>query len=147
MREVEVRLKRQKLADALGEMRQWLDRHDCIPISFDIVRGKRECPFGQCGVQRRSHGRGVSSRLRVTAARAYSAEFEPNAVTSPPKAAAHATASLSTLNSRRHVTLRSSVVHRNASGSKRCLSNHSLIRAMIADSSSRSRRSSTTYNI
>jgi hypothetical protein len=41
MREVEVRLKRQKLADALGEMRQWLDRQDCIPISFDIVRGKR----------------------------------------------------------------------------------------------------------
>ena len=41
MHEVEVRLKRQKLADALGEMRQWLDRHDCIPTSFDIVRGKR----------------------------------------------------------------------------------------------------------
>ena len=41
MREVEVRLKRQKLADALGDMRQWLDRHDCIPISFDIVRGNR----------------------------------------------------------------------------------------------------------
>ena len=40
MREVEVRLKRQKLADALGDMRQWLDRHDCIPISFDVVRGK-----------------------------------------------------------------------------------------------------------
>ena len=41
MREVEVRLKRQKLADALGEMRQWLDGHTCIPVSFDIVRGKR----------------------------------------------------------------------------------------------------------
>jgi hypothetical protein len=41
MREVEVRLKRQKLADALSDMRQWLDRHDCIPIRFDIVRGKR----------------------------------------------------------------------------------------------------------
>ena len=41
MHEVEVRLKRQKLADALGEMRQWLDRHDCVPISFDFVRGRR----------------------------------------------------------------------------------------------------------
>ena len=41
MREVEVRLKRQKLADAMGEMREWLDRHDCIPVSFDITRRKR----------------------------------------------------------------------------------------------------------
>jgi hypothetical protein len=41
MHEVEVRLKRQKLADTLGEMRQWLDRYDCIPVSFDITRGKR----------------------------------------------------------------------------------------------------------
>ena len=41
MREVEVRLKRQKLADVLGDMRQWLDRQDCMPVSFDIVRGKR----------------------------------------------------------------------------------------------------------
>ena len=41
MREVEVRLKRQKLADVLGEMRQWLDQHDCVPVSFDIARGRR----------------------------------------------------------------------------------------------------------
>ena len=41
MREVEVRLKRQKLADAMGEMREWLDRHDCIPVSFNITRGRR----------------------------------------------------------------------------------------------------------
>ena len=41
MRDVEVRLKRQKLADAMGKMREWLDRHDCIPVSFDISRGKR----------------------------------------------------------------------------------------------------------
>ena len=27
--------------DALGDMRQWLDRQDCMPVSFDIVRGKR----------------------------------------------------------------------------------------------------------
>ena len=38
MREVEVRLKRQKLADVLGEMRQWLDQHDCVPVSFDIAK-------------------------------------------------------------------------------------------------------------
>jgi hypothetical protein len=41
MREVEVRLKRQKLADALGGMRQWLDGHDCVPVSFNIVRDGR----------------------------------------------------------------------------------------------------------
>ena len=41
MREVEVRLQQRKLADALGEVRQWLDRHDCVPVSFDIVREKR----------------------------------------------------------------------------------------------------------
>ena len=40
MREVEVRLKRQKLADAMDEMREWLDRHDCVPVSFDITRGR-----------------------------------------------------------------------------------------------------------
>jgi hypothetical protein len=40
MREVEVRLRRQKLADVLGEMREWLDRHDCIPVSFDITKGR-----------------------------------------------------------------------------------------------------------
>ena len=40
MREVEVRLKRQKLADALGDMREWLDQHDCVPISFNIARGR-----------------------------------------------------------------------------------------------------------
>lgn len=41
MREVEVRLKRQKLADALGDMREWLDQHDCVPVSFNIARGRR----------------------------------------------------------------------------------------------------------
>ena len=41
MREVEVRLRRQKLADALGDMRQWLDGHDCVPVSFNIARGGR----------------------------------------------------------------------------------------------------------
>jgi hypothetical protein len=32
MREVEVRLKRKKLADAFGEMREWLDHHE--PASY-----------------------------------------------------------------------------------------------------------------
>jgi hypothetical protein len=41
MREVEVRLKGRKLADSFGEMREWLDHNDCVPISFDIARGKR----------------------------------------------------------------------------------------------------------
>ena len=41
MREVEVRLKRQNFADALGDMRQWLDGHDCVPVSFNIARGGR----------------------------------------------------------------------------------------------------------
>ena len=41
MREVEVRLKGWKLADALGELRKWLDHNDCVPLSFDVARGKR----------------------------------------------------------------------------------------------------------
>jgi len=40
MREIEVRLKRQKLADDLGDMREWLDQHDCVPVSFNIARGE-----------------------------------------------------------------------------------------------------------
>ena len=41
MREIEVPLRTRKLADALGEMRQWLDRHDCTPVSFNIIKGTR----------------------------------------------------------------------------------------------------------
>jgi hypothetical protein len=41
MREVEVHLKGWKLADALGELRQWLDHNDCVPVTFDIAKGKR----------------------------------------------------------------------------------------------------------
>lgn len=41
MREIEVRLKRQKLADALGDMREWLDQHHCVTVSFSIARGRR----------------------------------------------------------------------------------------------------------
>jgi hypothetical protein len=40
MREVEVQLKGWKLADAMGELRKWLDHNDCVPVSFDIARGK-----------------------------------------------------------------------------------------------------------
>jgi hypothetical protein len=38
MREVEVRLTGVKLADALGQLREWLDHHDCAPVNFDIAR-------------------------------------------------------------------------------------------------------------
>jgi hypothetical protein len=41
MREVEVRLKAQNFTDALGDMRQWLDGHDCVPVSFNITRSGR----------------------------------------------------------------------------------------------------------
>src|ERR1041384_5677569 len=41
----------------------------------------------------------------------------------------------------------SSVLHRKASGSKRCASSHSRMRAIIVDSSSLPRRISTTYSI
>ena len=41
MREVEVQLKGWKLADAMNELRQWLDHNDCVPVCFDIARGKR----------------------------------------------------------------------------------------------------------
>jgi hypothetical protein len=41
MHEVEVQLKGWKLADAMGELRKWLDHNDCVPVSFDIARGKR----------------------------------------------------------------------------------------------------------
>jgi len=40
MREVEVRLA-MKLADAMGELRVWLDHNDCVPVSFDINRQGR----------------------------------------------------------------------------------------------------------
>jgi hypothetical protein len=40
MREVEVQLKGWKLADAMGQLRKWLDHNDCVPVSFDIARGK-----------------------------------------------------------------------------------------------------------
>jgi hypothetical protein len=38
MRRVEVRLRGWKIADALAELRIWLDHNDCVPVSFDIVR-------------------------------------------------------------------------------------------------------------
>ena len=41
MREVELRLTKTNLADAMGELRKWLDHHNCVPVNFDIERGKR----------------------------------------------------------------------------------------------------------
>ena len=38
MHRVEVRLRVWKIADALGEMRKWLDHYDCLPVSLEIVR-------------------------------------------------------------------------------------------------------------
>lgn len=40
MHEVEVHLE-MKLADAMGELRVWLDHNDCVPVSFDIKRQRR----------------------------------------------------------------------------------------------------------
>ena len=36
MCEVEVRLRTWTFGDTLGELRKWLDHHNCIPESFDI---------------------------------------------------------------------------------------------------------------
>jgi hypothetical protein len=41
MHEVQILLKGWKLADALGELRKWLDHHHCTPEQFDIARAKR----------------------------------------------------------------------------------------------------------
>jgi len=41
MREVKISLTAWTLADAMGELRKWLDQHDCVPVNFDIERGKR----------------------------------------------------------------------------------------------------------
>ena len=38
MRQVEVRLKGWKMADAMGELRTWLDRYNCRPTNFEIRR-------------------------------------------------------------------------------------------------------------
>jgi hypothetical protein len=40
MREVELHLE-MKLADAMGELRVWLDHHDYVPVSFDISKQSR----------------------------------------------------------------------------------------------------------
>jgi len=38
MREVEVRLKGWKMADALAKLRNWLDHYGAVPVNFDISR-------------------------------------------------------------------------------------------------------------
>ena len=42
MREVKISLTGWTLADAMGELRKWLDHHNCVPVNFDIERGKRK---------------------------------------------------------------------------------------------------------
>jgi hypothetical protein len=37
MREVEVRLSGWGLAEAMAELRKWLDHHECTPADFGIV--------------------------------------------------------------------------------------------------------------
>src|SRR5947209_18078917 len=79
--------------------------------------------------------------------RSHPVVLSPRDLISPSNSRAQAMASLSDLNSKRHVTVASSVLHRKASGSKRWVSSHSRMRAIIADNSSGPRLISTTYNI
>lgn len=41
MRQVEVRLEGWKIADAMAELRIWLDHNDCTPRDFGITRAQR----------------------------------------------------------------------------------------------------------
>ena len=38
MREVELPLTHECLADALGQFRKWLDEFACVPVAFEIAR-------------------------------------------------------------------------------------------------------------
>jgi hypothetical protein len=38
MREVEVHLKGWMIADAMAELRIWLDHYDCVPLNFEIAK-------------------------------------------------------------------------------------------------------------
>ena len=38
MRQVEIRLTGCTIADAMAELRIWLDHNDCVPLRFDIRR-------------------------------------------------------------------------------------------------------------
>jgi hypothetical protein len=40
-REVKISLTGWTLADAMSELRKWLDHHNCVPVNFDIERGNR----------------------------------------------------------------------------------------------------------
>jgi hypothetical protein len=42
MREVKISLPGWKLADAMGELRTWLDHQNCVPVDFEMERDKRE---------------------------------------------------------------------------------------------------------
>jgi outer membrane lipoprotein-sorting protein len=41
VRQVEVRLKGWKIADAMAELRIWLDHNDCTPHDFEITKAPR----------------------------------------------------------------------------------------------------------
>jgi hypothetical protein len=47
MRQVEVRLKGWMIADAMAELRIWLDHNDCVPLNFEI----QKLPTGGLRVQ------------------------------------------------------------------------------------------------
>jgi hypothetical protein len=38
MRQVDIELKGWMIADAMAELRIWLDHNNCIPLSFDISK-------------------------------------------------------------------------------------------------------------
>ena len=40
MREIKLPLEQASLADAFGDIRKWLDHHECVPVDFDITREK-----------------------------------------------------------------------------------------------------------
>jgi hypothetical protein len=134
--------------DAMTELRVWLDLNNCVPVSFDICKEPHHRVLVRV-VFAEDHIANAFKRefARWWLAPLYWTDLSPIDLTSPPNASAQARASLSILNSRRHVTVSSSVMHRNTSGSKRWLSSHSLMRDMIVDSPSRSHRITTAYNI
>jgi hypothetical protein len=47
MRQVELQLTGWKIADAMAELRIWLDHNDCVPLNFEI----RRLPNGALRVQ------------------------------------------------------------------------------------------------
>lgn len=42
MREVKLHISNRNLGDVLSELRVWFDHNDCVPVSFDLVRDRRQ---------------------------------------------------------------------------------------------------------